>query len=75
MADQGSGGATGAGAVVPTAPAAAPKTTTPPEILQAQAIEDAMTLAAQQCAEEGITDPDVIRARKQAARDAVVSGG
>ena len=41
------------------------------ERLNAKAIEQAMVDAAKKCAEEGITDPNVIRERKLAARQAL----
>lgn len=36
-------------------------------------IEDAMIAAVEACGAEGVTDPDEIRARKLAARDAVIN--
>lgn len=41
------------------------------ERLNAKAIEQAMIDATNKCAEEGITDPNVIRERKLAARQAL----
>lgn len=41
------------------------------ERLNAKAIEQAMVDATNKCAEEGITDPNVIRERKLAARQAL----